>query len=81
MIKQLLVLQNGRIEDFEARMANALSAAIPSTDHIEEVRNALSVPEMAFPPFPQEFGGGRREECWQSADLSRVPRLLVKAPW
>jgi len=42
LIRQLLVLQNGRIEDFEARMASATSATIPSNDTVGELKRLFA---------------------------------------
>lgn len=38
IVTQLLTLQNGRIDDFENRLANAENAAIPSHETPEQVR-------------------------------------------
>ena len=42
LIKQLLVLQNGRVDDFESRMAIAMAAAIPSAEHISNIKSLFA---------------------------------------
>jgi hypothetical protein len=41
IITQLLTLQNGRIDDYENRLANAQNAAIPSHETPEQVPTTL----------------------------------------
>ena len=42
LIKQLLVLQNGRVDDFESRMDMAMAAAIPKPEQIQSIKSIFA---------------------------------------